>query len=305
MSKLFRKLFKKDRKGEKNLLQTSENLETSTTSKRKECEFCSVCSKPENVQCKKKILSPVPSPQPNKTNIPYDVLPGNLSILQCDTIMSLVSIAENSTTEWWKNYNYVENIGDGRGMTVSLVGFCSGTHDLLWVFNNLRKINPSHQLLKYIPVLLKIDGTDNTRGLETLKQDLEKYGDIYWRKAVWDGILYFYWTPAMNFAEKLKVQSALGKGFLFDLALNHGAEEMSKMSSRCLVPSPAKGGNEQPFLTNLINVRQKIITQEDLSTNSGQPDRCLMWMSILNTGNMNLSRPIKNLKCYGDSFIIL
>ena len=46
-------------------------------------------------------------------NIPVD-LPGGLTREQCDTILSLVSIAENSSTEWWNQYGYIEDIKDGR-----------------------------------------------------------------------------------------------------------------------------------------------------------------------------------------------
>lgn len=34
---------------------------------------------------------------------------------QSNTILSLVSIAENSTTDWKSNYTYIEDISDGRG----------------------------------------------------------------------------------------------------------------------------------------------------------------------------------------------
>jgi len=281
---------------------------------KKPCTYCATCSKRQRAaNCQKRGVKPAPAPKPVPTptpapsvttNIPYSSLPGNMTILQCDTIMSLVSIPENSTTKWWDNYNYCEDIGDGRGMTVSLVGFCSGTSDLLWVFKDLQKLKPDHPLLKYLPVLAKVNGTDNTRGLESLAADLKKYGDSYWRQAVWDGILYFYWNTAINYAAKMGLKTAISKGFLYDLALNHGAEQMSVMGRRVKAPAPIAGGDEKTWLSELISVRQTIITKEDLSTNSGQPDRCIMWNSILKSGNVDLKRPIRNLVCYGEAFTI-
>ena len=45
--------------------------------------------------------------------------------------MELVSSAENSTLDWKAQYRYVEDIGDGRGYTAGMIGFCSGTGDML------------------------------------------------------------------------------------------------------------------------------------------------------------------------------
>lgn len=45
--------------------------------------------------------------------------------------MQLVSSAENSSLDWKKQYAYIEDIGDGRGYTAGIIGFCSGTGDML------------------------------------------------------------------------------------------------------------------------------------------------------------------------------
>jgi chitosanase len=45
--------------------------------------------------------------------------------------MELVSSAENSTLDWGREYGYIEDIGDGNGYTAGLIGFCSGTGDML------------------------------------------------------------------------------------------------------------------------------------------------------------------------------
>ncbi|KAI9091906.1 lysozyme-like domain-containing protein [Phlyctochytrium arcticum] len=239
------------------------------------------------------------------SHIPYSSLPGGLTIQQCETIMSLVSIAENSTTNWWQNYAYCEDIKDGRGITVSLVGFCSGTGDLLWVLLDLQRLQPNHPLTHYIPAVESVNGSKKTRGLGRFATDLKKYDDQSWRQAVWDGIMNFYWVPAMDFAMREGCRSALAKGFLFDLALNHGAEEMTVMAKRVSARKPCHGGDEGAWLFELIQVRERIIVHEDQSTNSGQPDRCRMFAQILREGNFDLCRPIRNLTCYGDKFDIV
>lgn len=303
----------------KNLFKTEKAALT-----RSACDFCTVCSKMSDRPCKKKVLpgpspspmpTPIPAPLPNptpkpipspvnNTQIPFE-LPGGMSLDKCDVIMSLVSIAENSTVKWWDNYTYCENIHDSRGMTVSLVGMCSGTSDLLWTFQNLKSINPKHPLLKYLPVLIKVDNTDNTSGLENLANDLKLYGDKEWRSSVWNTILHFYWTPSMQFAESIGLKYPISKGFVYDLSLNHGFLEVSKMADKVTTPIPNKGGDEKKWLEEYMAVRQHIITKVDTSTNNGQPDRVLLWKSVLTKGNVNLDRPLTQLLCYGDTFSIV
>jgi len=45
---------------------------------------------------------------------------------QVDVTLQLISLPENSTTHWWKNYGYCENIDDDRGFTVTIFGATSG-----------------------------------------------------------------------------------------------------------------------------------------------------------------------------------
>src|SRR6185295_14919320 len=44
-----------------------------------------------------------------------------------DIAMQLVSSAENSSLDWRAQFSYIEDIGDGRGYTAGIIGFCSGT----------------------------------------------------------------------------------------------------------------------------------------------------------------------------------
>src|SRR5215213_9316293 len=45
--------------------------------------------------------------------------------------MKLVTSAENSSLDWKAQYKYIRDIGDGRGYTGGIIGFCSGTGDML------------------------------------------------------------------------------------------------------------------------------------------------------------------------------
>ena len=45
--------------------------------------------------------------------------------------MEIVSSNENSTLDWKAQYAYIQDIHDGRGYTAGIIGFCSGTGDML------------------------------------------------------------------------------------------------------------------------------------------------------------------------------
>src|SRR5690606_11346444 len=62
----------------------------------------------------------------------------------------ITSTAENGTTAWTTAYGYIEDIGDQRGYTAGLVGFCSGTGDMLTLVRNYTLLNPNNVLAPYL-----------------------------------------------------------------------------------------------------------------------------------------------------------
>src|SRR3954469_14307550 len=81
--------------------------------------------------------------------------------------MELVSSAENSSLNWKAQYTYIEDIGDGRGYTGGIIGFCSGTGDMLGVVQDYTRREPGNPLASYIPALQKVNGTASHTGLGT------------------------------------------------------------------------------------------------------------------------------------------
>lgn len=292
-----------------------------------QCDFCRTCTKKSSKPCvrrKTPVPAPVPAPVPvpvpvpapvpapvNNTQIPSEVLPrlntDKFTPQQIDTMFSIVCIAENASTRWWDQYNYCENIGDGRGLTVSIVGFCSGTYDLLWVMNKLKEIKSDHVMVtKYLSTLQRVNGTSNTSGLENFGSDLQRFGDTYWRQAVWEGIIHFYWSTAYKFWVAMGCKSALSMMVFYDTALNHGDIVLQQFANQITnIQRPSQGGSESAWLLEFINKRQYNIQYVDRSTNNGQPDRCLMHKQIVSANNMSLTRPINGLRCYGGTYSIV
>jgi chitosanase len=230
------------------------------------------------------------------TQIPY-VLNGGMSAKQCDTILSLVSIAENSSIDWSAQYKYCEDIGDRRGFTLNLCGFCTGTHDFLWLVQNLQTFSPNHPLITLLPALKAIDGTPSHKGIENLPniiQSLQGQDLFDYITATWNAIRYFYWDPAIEYCKKYNLQSALAKYIAYDTILNFG--EWTNLEN-------IKADNEKDFLTKFLDLKQKII-ENDPSLGDATNNRVDMQKKLLSDGNMELTLPM-TVSCYGDVFNIV
>ena len=59
--------------------------------------------------------------------------------------MELVSSAENSSLDWRAQYRYIQDIDDGRGYTGGIIGFCSGTGDMLQVVRRYTRAKPHNR----------------------------------------------------------------------------------------------------------------------------------------------------------------
>ncbi len=47
------------------------------------------------------------------------------------------------------NYSYIEDIGNHRGYTAGIIGFTTGTDDMVHLVKHYNKINPNNDLKKY------------------------------------------------------------------------------------------------------------------------------------------------------------
>ena len=80
--------------------------------------------------------------------------------------LQMISSAENSTLTWRNAFGYIEDIGDGRGYTAGIVGFTSGTSDLLAVVTEYTRRKPGNVLARYLPALRTVNGSDSHAGLD-------------------------------------------------------------------------------------------------------------------------------------------
>lgn len=239
----------------------------------------------------------ISTPTPIPTPIP---IPDNNEDKPSNIILKLVSIAENSSTDWESQINYIENINDGRGYTISIVGFCTGTGDFIQVLEEIQKIDSNHPLVKFIPLVQKVDGTSSVKGLEGLPSVMKSIGinDPVFNKAMWIIIKKLYWGPALEYCRKHNLVSNLSKYITYDTYLNFGQWDYNKKYNLDNIPN----SEEANFLKTFLDLKQKTI-EADNSLGDKKNNRVDMQKKLLFEKNFNLNLPI-TVSCYGDTFNI-
>src|SRR5262249_29363596 len=147
--------------------------------------------------------------------------------------MELVSSAENSSLDWKAQYQYIQDIHDGRGYTGGIIGFTSGTGDMLEVVQAYTDASPGNRLARYLRALTQVNGTTSHRGLG-------KPFVRAWRRAAGDPAFQaaqnnerdsVYFDPAVELA-KSDGLNALGQFAYYDAAVVHGFDGLQGIRDR-------------------------------------------------------------------------
>jgi chitosanase len=222
----------------------------------------------------------------------------------------IIASFENSTTDI--RYDYVENLHDGRGYTLGRAGFTTGTGDALLVVQKYDKQRPNNRLAAYEPALRQVNGSDSTAGLDG-------FADV-WRRAAQDPgfrqaqdqvVDQLYFQPAMRWAAREDIHSALGQLIFYDTIIQHGEGDdpdgMPAMITEALQKYPRHGMTEKQWLEGFLAVR-KIHLEHASDPDTRQDwqesvDRVSALRSFLETGNLDLMTPLK-WRVYGDDYSI-
>ncbi|MFE1836073.1 chitosanase [Streptomyces sviceus] len=222
--------------------------------------------------------------------------------------MKLVSSAENSSLDWKAQYRYIEDIGDGRGYTAGIIGFCSGTGDMLDLVQLYADRKPGNVLAKYLPALRRVNGTDSHSGLDpNFPADWRKAAqDTAFQQAQNDERDRVYFNPAVR-QGKTDGLRALGQFAYYDAIVMHGdggdATSFSSIRRRALrqAKPPAQGGNETTYLNAFLDARVWAMKQEEAHSDTSRVDTAQR--VFLRQGNLDLNPPL-DWKVYGDSYHI-
>ncbi|MEV0724221.1 chitosanase [Micromonospora purpureochromogenes] len=221
-----------------------------------------------------------------------------------DVAMQLVSAAENSSLDWRAQFSYIEDIGDGRGYTAGIIGFCSGTGDMFELVEAYTRTKPGNVLAGYLPALRAVNGTDSHAGLDP-------YFPRDWRTAAADPVFRaaqeaerdrVYFNPSVRDGKADGVR-ALGQFAYYDAAVMHGYEGMRGIRSSALTRAkpPAQGGDERTWLNAFLDERVAEMRKEAAHSDTSRVDTAQR--VFLNNGNFNLNTPLV-FAVYGDQYRI-
>ncbi|MEE4494876.1 chitosanase [Streptomyces sp. BE230] len=227
-----------------------------------------------------------------------------------DIAMRLISSAENSTLDWRAQYSYIQDIGDGRGYTAGIIGFCSGTGDMRRVVERYAKARPGNPLERFLPALRAVQGTDAHTGLG--RPFTEAWagaaGDAAFRSAQDTERDRSYFDPAVEQAKKDGL-GALGQFIYYDAYVMHGAGDTEgtvgfrTMRREALSEdrSPAQGGDEGTYLDAFLDARVAAIRKEPSHTDTSRVETAQR--VFVRQGRFDLETPLR-WKVYDDSYLI-
>jgi chitosanase len=225
-----------------------------------------------------------------------------------DIAMRIVSSAENSSLDWKAQYKYIEDIGDGRGYTAGIIGFCSGTGDMLDLVELYATRKPGNVLEKYLPALRRVNGTDSHAGLDPnfTKDWATAAKDPAFQKAQDDERDRVYFNPAVSQAKKDGLR-ALGQFSYYDAIVMHGdggdRDSFGSIRTNALKKAkpPAQGGDEVKYLDAFLDARKVAMKHEEAHADTSRVDTAQR--VFLRNGNLDLDPPL-SWKVYGDSYTI-
>ena len=222
--------------------------------------------------------------------------------------MQIVCSAENSSLDWKAQYKYIEDIGDGRGYTAGIIGFCSGTGDMLELVELYAQRVPGNVLAKYLPALRNVDGSDSHAGLDpNFTRDWKTAAaDPAFQTAQNDERDRVYFNPSVQQA-KADGLRALGQFAYYDAIVMHGpgSDGVSfggiRRAAMAKARTPAQGGDEFTYLNAFLDARVAAMKTEEAHSDTSRVDTAQR--VFLNNRNFDLNPPL-SWKVYGDPFTI-
>jgi chitosanase len=249
----------------------------------------------------------------------------------------MTQTAENSRLDWYglqtdangnhAPYRYCEDILDGRGYTAGLVGFCSGSGDMLDLVQNyylpLRPTsNPLQPYLSGLQTTTSIGtsvdapngGVASTAAAQNLGPnfiaawDSTALNDPLFRQAQRQYRYDHYWSDALTQALADGV-GPLGMCIYYDVLVNHGPGTDSESFGGIISyvrtnfaasrPSTGSSPNEANWLTQVVNRRNTILVGwgDDQATDG----RVFFHRALITANKLTLQAPV-NWSCYGDPY---
>jgi chitosanase len=236
-------------------------------------------------------------------------LPPGLAAPETKEIASrLVASAEASTLDWRSQYGAIEDIGDGTGYTAGIIGFCSGTNDMLQLVEAYTEEHPDNPLAPFLPALREVDGTDSHEGLDP-------GFTAAWKEAAQDPAFRtaqdrtrdrLYFEPAVRLA-KLDGLGTLGQFIYYDAMVLHGpgveAQGFYGIRDAAMAgaDTASEGGDERAYLNAFLDESRSVIRTRKTQRDTSRIDTAQR--VFLRDGNLKLKTPLV-WQTYGETFRI-
>ncbi|MGW7364738.1 chitosanase [Streptomyces sp. NPDC054841] len=222
----------------------------------------------------------------------------------------LVASAEHSTLDWRGQYDAIEDLGDGNGYTAGIIGFCSGTNDMLQLVEVYTAAHPDNGLARYLPALKQVDGTDAHDGLDPGFTDawVTEARKPAFRQAQDTARDRIYFDPAVRLA-KMDGLGTLGQFIYYDAMVLHGPgldehgfygiREAAMREAR----TAAEGGDEKAYLNAFLDQGRSVTKAKFTKTQRDTSRIDTAQRVFLRNGNMDLATPLV-WQMYGETFRI-
>ncbi|MFF7362056.1 chitosanase [Streptomyces sp. NPDC008125] len=234
--------------------------------------------------------------------------PGLADPAMKEIVSELVSSADSSTLDWRSRYGAIEDTGDGSGYTAGIVGFCSGTSDMLDLVQHYTAQHPDNPLAPFLPALRKVNGTASHEGLDPGFTDAWRLAakDQAFRAAQEETRDRLYYEPAVRQA-KLDGLGPLGQYIYYDAMVLHGPDTDAtgfygiRDAALAEADTVAEGGDEEDYLDIFLDAGRKAILAKPTERNTTRIDT--MQRVFLDAGNFELATPLE-WQVYGKTFRI-
>jgi len=162
------------------------------------------------------------------------------------------------------DYAYVEDLGDGRGFTVTQYGFCTYNNEVAQVIKRYASQVPETALTQFLPQLPPAKWSD---------QELDDFPHV-WRHEIHSSALLgracdaeadaLFVAPAVESATAVGVTSPVGMAIFYDTLLQHGAgadpDSLPSILKRTLEEYGDVDSTSEPqFLRSFLTVRKSVL----------------------------------------------